>query len=156
MALPKVEVMQVEGRPEGACWTFTVDGQPSLYWCPTEYAARRVVGRLLRTDRLTSREAARRVEVKPRGGAQADVLIDGEVYCTCDRGEANAHADCAAFMKRGKLGRLAEAEAAMKAAGLEGGRVYACPERHRVCAEDGDGNPVALEFGEEVTVAAKG
>lgn len=49
MELPKVEIYQDTVKAERglASWSFRIDGQESLYWSPTEYAARRVVTRLL-------------------------------------------------------------------------------------------------------------
>ena len=45
--LPVVDIFQVpDGEPHAGQWTFTVDGAPSQYYCPTQWAADRVVTRL--------------------------------------------------------------------------------------------------------------
>ncbi len=45
--MPDVKHYQIpEGQKNAGMWTFSVDGQESKYYCPTEHAAKRVVRRL--------------------------------------------------------------------------------------------------------------
>lgn len=139
------KVFQVQGGNHAGKWTFTVDGAETLIYCPTEYAARRKVQRLQqgRTDALGGpvlmtgggpvRTAAPRARVfredgepsytTTRAGKRREVPkgwrfeLDG----TCCQGtyatEAEAREACAvrAYLTRGKLGRLKEAEEAFVA-----------------------------------------
>lgn len=167
MPLPQFEVFQLQPpHPRAGLWTFTVDGKESLYYCPHEEAARRVVRRLSDPYALRSREsngyaapggrATRqpRVQIHDLEDGRCAYRLDGGEPVECDsKEEAHAHADAAAFMTRGKLGRLAEAkEVAERELGcrceieVRGGKIVAvtkdgaCP-----VSVPADGGPIALK-----------
>lgn len=103
-----------KGHPKAGQWTFRVDGRESLYYCPEtlgngrsgRHAAERVVARLKagRSRELDAvRAGTRKLSVK---------AVAGEALTTT-AGVAKATPEdvaVAAFMTRGKLGRLKEAE----------------------------------------------
>lgn len=164
------------------CYTFLVDGVPSLKWfhrchlsghAPTFYADR-CIGRL---KKGLSREAFGGPAVMLAGASAAPPAGRGKVYqagtvaYTSKAGksveraawkydldgqccgetyptEDAAKAACAlaAFMSRGKLGRVGEAQAALEAAhpGCSC-KVSVCAKKHKVVAEV-DGKPVAVAF----------
>ena len=151
----KVEIYQDKDRAKAGVqsWTFSVDGQPSGMWCPTEYAAHRVVTRLeqgrsgeafgrsvavagdrdVRVAEALPKARGRVVEVPKKGKEKVALgsgkekereakpsykyVLDGKESADEYPTEAAAREACAfaAFMTRGKLGRLAEVEEAVKA-----------------------------------------
>lgn len=45
--MPDVKHYQIpEGQKNAGMWTFSVDGQPSRYYCPNEHAVKRIIARL--------------------------------------------------------------------------------------------------------------
>lgn len=163
MALPQFEVYQCQPpHPHAGKWTFRVDGQESLYYCPRQDAAERVVKRLqdpgaLRSRESVGRQAARsaflgqavvaeapRVEVVPLPSGRCGYRLDGGELVECaSKAEVMVCADTAAFMTRGKLGRLAEAKAQLEAErgcaceiAVENGKIVAIDEHGHRCACD--------------------
>lgn len=90
-----------------------------------------------------------------RSGTVYRYELDGEKSKETYPTEAKAKEALAvkAFMSRGKLGRLEEAQGAFTAFCKENklgkGEVFVCPERHRVLARDKDGTEYVVGFGRD-------
>lgn len=175
-------------------WTFTVDGTPSLYWCPTRPAVERVISRLkmgrsreafggaavVAGDRVigtagpgsgrgsvTSRAPATPTHTVTMGSGRTKqrdnpstwhYSLDGTECSESFASEAEARSACAirAFMTRGKLGRIAEAQSALEARHPgKTCKVYVCPQRHRIVGEV-DGKEVHVGFDPDKGVVFKG
>lgn len=121
------KVFQIEeGKPHAGEWTFTVDGQPSLLYCPTEHGANRSINRL-RQGMSKSPPVAMAQAKDARPMTPEDDAV-------------------ARFMNRGKLGRFKEAEEAFQEKHgkcckivIRDSAIIAC------CDEDGTEHSVGFE-----------
>jgi hypothetical protein len=162
--MPKVEFFQDANKAALGVpsWSFTVDGQASGYWCPTEHAVNRVVSRLeqgrsrayegkeprarvVKVDAPVAMRTTKKGGEKPVEGAAFTLHLDGQEHPEPFATEKQARVAGAfkAFMSRGKLGRLKEAEEAFsKAHGKPGKAVY-------------DGKSVVIEAADGTRHAAR-